>query len=557
MEFRDIMVIVNQMYDAGIEAYVIKNTVFDIIEKKASSNVQLAVSTSIRKVADFFKAHNYTITEQKPDVLFGQIDGTSFGIATLRYITYEEFVKRILRTDFTVNTLLMNRNEQVKDLFGALNHIRSRTLVPVEGFDISKAGYSYGLFKDIATKLFVYDFWTENNAVLDALFDYFRRFHSKPSAQQRKRICQMFCQYAQKVDEDSLKTNLKVKNFLSITTLYVNNACDEYNPDGIRGIISLPREWCMAIIAYLYDMQFTEFEDSKLYKAIKRYTGDNLNDEQIYDTAIDEYGFEIIDAVIKTKQILGILSKTPFTVPSYHHESVFLEVEKRTDIPWVDVFESSPLEKGFEYDDADYLDATSSSTHSNSVKGITTAYNDSFFDSDDKTISEITESEEKTDNQTEKEPEIDVEQKKANAKTTSKDEYEDVFTRQPDETVVHGDIPAQQSSHSEATTDIPQNGNASEKTTVHHDNPPNPNYPNNSNPYHSQTGRPNYPPQSQTGQPAFMPNSNTGSAASTPTPQNPAPAVHNDKEFVKGNDWKNGSTVNMYQNALRRAATRK
>lgn len=567
MEFKKIIDIVNQMHEEGIDAYIIKNTVFDIIEQKNSSSVQLAVSTSIRKVAEFFKSHNYEIREQKTEMLYGYIDGTRFGIATLRYITYNEFVDKILKTDFTANTLIMNRNEQVKDLFGAFGHIKEKLLVPVEGFNIRDTNYNYVLYLDIMRKLFKFDFWAKDNGELAALFEYLTKYSNKLSENQKKNIDKQFCDYVLGANDEVLKSNLKIKYFLHIPNLYLKLRCNEVNNEGLNLLMSLPREQFLSVISYLYSTKFDALDYSPVYKAITQYIGEDLNNEEIYDTAIDNWGYEVVDNVMKTKSVLCKLVNQDFKIPSYHHESVFSEVEKRTNSPWVDIFEDSFIEK--EFDDNDFDSVETISSDDSSVDSIVSAYNDSSFfgdndeneDNDEKVVetaesvsekSAVSEKSTTLDENTE----INDETENANAESESpKRVFEDVYSHPLKEapSVPEGIYETTTSQHTGEVTPkvMPTAENTYTEEQANHYQPS------------SNTGGPvNYQPTSKTADAPvdFQQAVNTekttdyNSPVSNVTPEQAHSA--NEQPFVQNNaDWKNGSTVKMFRNALKRSVS--
>lgn len=555
MNFKKIIDVVNQMHDEGIDAYIIKNTVFDILEQKSSSNVQLAVSTSIRKVADFFKAHNYEIRDQKSEILYGCIDGTNFGIATLRYITYDEFIEQVLKTDFTVNTLIMNRNEQVKDLFGALSDIKERVLVPVDGFNIRQEDYSFSLYIDIIKKLFKYDFWVRNNSEMTALFEYLSNYSAKLTENQKRNVDKQFCNYVLKSSDEALKSNLKIRYFLNIPTLYLKLRCDHINEDALAKLVTLPREQFLAIISFLYGNKFDAMKYSSAYNAITEYLGQDLGNEEIYDTAIDEWGFEVIDHVMTAKIIVNKMVNTDFTIPSFHHESVFSEVEKRTSSPWVDIFEKSPLET--EFKESDFSVSSSESK----VENIKSAYKNSFFgdtdtDADDVEITSATSSE-KSENVSEpvstEERAVEIEEiQHPSASTasqeTKKQEYEDVYTH-PLKEVPSNTEGEHITAHSESTAKDSQTAKSSytaEPVNYHTSQTNDPvNYETSKTVKETETVLPHES------------SANTGYHQPVEQPASQAQEPEADNAFVQNNDWKNGSTVSMYTKALRRAAGRK
>lgn len=357
MKMSRVLSIARDMENAGMRVFIIKNTVYDLLQHKETDCLQLVVSVGLAKVEEYCKQHGYKTEKIKDDVLTCSIEGTTTQIMTLKYMTCDEFLAKIVPTDWSANTLLMNTEEKIMDLHDGINAIRERKLVPVPGFDIKTAPFLSGLYLDTLMKVYSDGFTGEGDLNKD-VFAYIQKHAQQLTAEQKTLAAEIFFIYCCHADTSG---EMK-KNFISIPSFYsgavtqgsANTASQKpISEKGVEMLMKMDGNLFLVALAYLYNIRRdvvaanSDLLHSPEYEAVMAYAGKDLKNESLYDRAMDEYGFDTLDTVVKIQRLVSAMKGEAYTLPRFHHKSVFSEIDER--YPWktCDVNVELPKEDDF------------------------------------------------------------------------------------------------------------------------------------------------------------------------------------------------------------------
>lgn len=369
MKFSQVLSLARDMEAHGMKVYIVKNTVYDLLQHKEAGSVQLVVSVGLNQVEAYCKEHGHAVGAKKDDVLTCTVNGTAVQIMTLKYMTCDDFLKKVLPTDFTANTLVMNTDEKIMDLYDAVSAIRKRNLVPVQGFKIKDAQFMPGLYLDIITKVYA-DGFSGDAKLMPDLFSYIRTNAGALSDEQKNIATDVFFAYCCGGGTAELQKNfLKIPAFYRVGQL---NGCSEIAENGVKTLTEMNRDLFLSAIAYLYQVSKntvsnnSDLLDSHGYAAIMEYAGKDLKNESLYDKATEAYGFSVVDQVVSVQKTIAAMKGEAYRVPRFHHKSVFAEMDERFSWTTFDIKTELPKEETFgtDFDDVASLLHTAEMTSS-------------------------------------------------------------------------------------------------------------------------------------------------------------------------------------------------
>ena len=117
---------------------IFRETVFDIISFGKANKIHLATTASIERIKHVLTEYNLEIAPDEKDTLKFTVNNDTCYIHSIFKMSYEDFVKNMVATDLTFNSLLMKPDGQIYDMYNGLEDLKNKRLHFVDSFNEKK-----------------------------------------------------------------------------------------------------------------------------------------------------------------------------------------------------------------------------------------------------------------------------------------------------------------------------------------------------------------------------------------------------------------------------------
>lgn len=313
MNKNEIFQFLKTLHNSDIPTMIYRETVFDIISFGKASKIHLATTASVERVKRVLSQYNPEDYNDEKDTVKLSIENDTFFIHSIFKMSYDEFVKKMVPTNLTFNSLLMKPNGQIYDMYGGLNDLKNKKLNFVNTFNLDADTH-------LALNCIRY-IYKNNFTASDDVVNYLKKTIS--------------------IFSKSEKTNAL---FYLVEALNNNTPCetldilfdsDLFAPpvvtipikyQNIIDEIGLP-QFIYALLLLLNvnvnKSRFSTMIDVSEFNEIKENFALDLSDEINYYNLKDEKGYEYLSNIIALQKTVSELTGKEFTDPIYHKQTVF------------------------------------------------------------------------------------------------------------------------------------------------------------------------------------------------------------------------------------------
>ena len=156
----NVSLILKTLQNEGYRAFIVGGCVRDSLLLKTPNDWDIATSAKPEEIKKLFpKTIDTGITHGTVTVIS---DGIPYEVTTFRkdgeykdsrhpeYVEYtDDLIEDLSRRDFTVNAICYNENEGILDLFGGMDDIKNKTIVPGDMVSVHNLGLDITDYSEI------------------------------------------------------------------------------------------------------------------------------------------------------------------------------------------------------------------------------------------------------------------------------------------------------------------------------------------------------------------------------------------------------------------------
>lgn len=320
MNKNEVFQFVNKLNNLDISTMIFRETVFDIISFGKANKIHLATTASLDRIKHVLTDYNLEIAPDEKDTLKFTVNNDTCYIHSIFKMSYDDFVKKMVATDLTFNSLLMKPDGQIYDMYGGLEDLKNKRLRFVDSFnEKNKTRLVLNCIRYIFKNGFTYD---------DAVKDYIAT--CLPSFTKSEKSSALFY-LVEYINKEGKNADIE---------LLLNNAFfkNEKTPnvdigDYASTIANIGKEKYIYLLLILANIninksRFSTLIDADDFNDIKEAFALNLCDEMTYYDLKDKRGYEYLSHIISLQKEYAKLTKTEYNEPIFHKETVFDLIEQ-------------------------------------------------------------------------------------------------------------------------------------------------------------------------------------------------------------------------------------
>ena len=315
MTKNEIFQFVNKLNKMDIPTMIYRETVFDIISFGKSSKIHLAATASIERIKRVLSEYKVEDAKDEKNTLKVVIENDTFFIHSIFKVPYESFIKNMVATDLTFNSLLMKANGQIFDMYGGLNDLKAKKLSFVESFNEEPKTYlTLNCIRYIYKNNFKYD---------ERVKSYIEKNIVTFSRNEKTNALFYLVEFLNKVQDDERIPLILNEEFFK-SDKYPNISIDNYN----EVISSIGKELFIYLLLLLLNVNVNKSRFSSIINAdefteIKNAFYLDLNDEFVYYDLKEKKGYDFLTTIISLQREFARIICSDYKEPEYHSSNIF------------------------------------------------------------------------------------------------------------------------------------------------------------------------------------------------------------------------------------------
>lgn len=300
---------------------IYRETVFDIISFGKSTKIHLAATASIERIKRTLPEYNLEMATDEKDTLKCVIDGDTFFIHSIFKMSYDDFVRKMVATDLTFNSLLMKPNGQIYDMYGGLDDLKNKRLSFVKSFNEEPKNHlTLNCIRYIFKNNFTYD---------EKVKKYIETTLRSFSRSEKTNALFYLVEFINKSQEDDNRISLILNDDFFKNDKQPNICIGNYK----QLIDEIGKEKFIFLLLLLLHVnvnktRFSTIIDNEEFHEIKDAFNLNLTDEITYYDLKERKGYDFLSTIITLQREYAKITCTEYIESEFHKKSVFDVIEQ-------------------------------------------------------------------------------------------------------------------------------------------------------------------------------------------------------------------------------------
>lgn len=321
MTKNEIFQFVNKLNNLDIPTMIYRETVFDIISFGKSNKIHLAATASIERIKRTLPEYDLEMVSEEKDTLKCVIDNDTFFIHSIFKMSYDDFVRKMVATDLTFNSLLMKPNGQIYDMYGGLDDLKNKRLSFVKSFNEEPRNHlTLNCIRYIYKNNFTYD-----EKVKKYIENSLRSF----SRSEKTNALFYLVEFINKTQDDDDRISLILNDDFFKNDKQPNICIGDYktliNEIGKEKFIFL---LLLLLHVNVNKSRFSSIIDNEEFHEIKDAFNLNLTDEITYYDLKERKGYDFLSSIIILQREYAKMTCSEYTESEFHKKSVFDVIEQ-------------------------------------------------------------------------------------------------------------------------------------------------------------------------------------------------------------------------------------
>lgn len=320
MNKNEVFQFVNKLNNLDISTMIFRETVFDIISFGKANKIHLATTASIERIKHVLSEYNLENAPDEKDTLKFTVNNDTCYIHSIFKMSYEDFVKKMVATDLTFNSLLMKPDGQIFDMYNGLEDLKNKRLHFVDSFnEKNKTRLVLNCIRYIYKNGFTYD-----EKVKKYIEECLPSFTKSEKTNALFYLVEYINKEAKNADMELLLNNAFFQSDKT-PNIDVSNYAETIDAIGKEKYIYL-----LLILANvnINKTRFSSLIDADEFNDIKEAFALNLSDEMTYYDLKDKRGYDYLSNIIILQKEYAKLTKSEYSEPIFHKETVFDLIEQ-------------------------------------------------------------------------------------------------------------------------------------------------------------------------------------------------------------------------------------
>jgi len=320
MNKNEVFQFVNKLNNLDISTMIFRETVFDIISFGKANKIHLATTASIERIKHVLTEYNLEIAPDEKDTLKFTVNNDTCYIHSIFKMSYEDFVKKMVATDLTFNSLLMKPDGQIYDMYNGLEDLKNKRLHFVDSFnEKNKTRLVLNCIRYIYKNGFTYDEKVKN---------YIEECLPSFTKSEKNNALFYLVEYINK-EAKNADMELLLNNAFFKTDKTPNVDVSDYE-ETIKNIGKEKYIYLLLILANvnINKTRFSSLIDADEFNDIKESFALNLSDEMTYYDLKDRRGYDYLSNIIILQKEYAKLTKAEYSEPIFHQETIFDMIEQ-------------------------------------------------------------------------------------------------------------------------------------------------------------------------------------------------------------------------------------
>ena len=321
MTKNEIFQFVNKLNNLDIPTMIYRETVFDIISFGKSTKIHLAATASIERIKRTLPEYNLEMATDEKDTLKCVIDGDTFFIHSIFKMSYDDFVRKMVATDLTFNSLLMKPNGQIYDMYGGLDDLKNKRLSIVKSFKEEPRNHlTLNCIRYIFKNNFTYD---------EKVKKYIETTLRSFSRSEKTNALFYLVEFINKSQEDDNRISLILNDDFFKNDKQPNICIGNYK----QLIDEIGKEKFIFLLLLLLHVnvnktRFSTIIDNEEFHEIKDAFNLNLTDDLTYYVLQERKGYDFLSTIITLQREYAKITCTEYIESEFHKKSVFDVIEQ-------------------------------------------------------------------------------------------------------------------------------------------------------------------------------------------------------------------------------------
>ena len=320
MTKKDIFQFVNKLSDMGIPTMIYRETVFDIISFGKSSKIYLSSTSSIEKIKKELCIYNAIDVQNEPDTIKFTIDGDTFFVRSIADMSYDDFIKNVVATNLTFNSLLMKPNGQIFDMHNGLSDLRKKQLRFVHDFDEkNKNALTLNCIRYIYRNGFQCD---------DRVKQYIERSILTFSKSEKTNALFYLIEHISHSNNGAYVTLILNNEFFKSDKnpdINISDYCSIIDRIGISNFIYL---LMLLLNVNVNKSRFASIINAEEYNNIKADFSIDLHNETNYITVKEKCGEDYLHQIIGLQKEFAYVTNQEYAEPQFNKKTIFDMIEQ-------------------------------------------------------------------------------------------------------------------------------------------------------------------------------------------------------------------------------------
>lgn len=320
MNKNEVFQFVNKLNNLDISTMIFRETVFDIISFGKANKIHLATTASLERIKHVLTEYNLENAPDEKDTLKFTVNNDTCYIHSIFKMSYDDFVKKMVATDLTFNSLLMKPDGQIYDMYNGLEDLKNKRLRFVDSFnEKNKTRLVLNCIRYIYKNGFTYD---------DAVKKYIEECLPSFTKSEKTNALFYLVEYINK-EAKNADMELLLNDAFFKTDKTPNIDVSNYEST----IASIGKEKYIYLLLILANIninktRFSTLIDAEEFNDIKESFALNLCDEMTYYDLKDRRGYDYLANIVILQKEYAKLTKSEYIEPIFHKETVFDMIEQ-------------------------------------------------------------------------------------------------------------------------------------------------------------------------------------------------------------------------------------
>lgn len=320
MNKNEVFQFVNKLNNLDISTMIFRETVFDIISFGKANKIHLATTASIERIKHVLTEYNLENAPDEKDTLKFTVNNDTCYIHSIFKMSYEDFVKKMVATDLTFNSLLMKPDGQIYDMYNGLEDLKNKRLHFVDSFnEKNKTRLVLNCIRYIYKNGFTYD-----EEVKKYIEECLPSFTKSEKTNALFYLVEYINKEAKNADMELLLNNAFFKS---------EKTPDIDVSDYEETIKNIGKEKYIYLLLILANVnvnktRFSSLIDADEFNDIKESFALNLSDEMTYYDLKDRRGYDYLSNIVILQKEYAKLTKAEYSEPIFHKETIFDLIEQ-------------------------------------------------------------------------------------------------------------------------------------------------------------------------------------------------------------------------------------